>query len=604
MFKSTSDGSNTALIQSEIDHARRSKAAAQECLPLSLKVTGPPNLTKVGTSLSSEFIIVAPDGTVTVDAQISDELLALGTVAMTGGDAGANDRQRTVSAAASLPPVTVTATYTPTKPGEVFTASVTIRVVNFALTVTGATATGGTTFVALKGPGIVTVVAGITPPPLCVTSDLVVWTNGVAAVDPLSRTVSRATVGSTTVSAKMAGVTRSVTIQVVQAAIDMTASTAVGAPALTFTQFGLWDNAFRADGTVFTDAVEANHFAGADSRKFHIRVKDPSSTGKGSITVDWRTLDQAGANLDAPANQTIALTETPAGSGSFVSKGLLLVTDSSDQNQPTPEAFGAANHRVRRGSMLGTAVAEYKPAGADPAKVSLPVFRRAPESRKKLPLQLFVLRVAAGGAGVVPTAAGSTVFARDLRVLRETYERLGIQVETVVSPGTLAANIAKDGADSLVLIDPPPGVNPANVTLADEANIAGIHKAIADTIRVFYTGGLKTGNRGEAAPDIDFAGKPDVGTAFEDGPALRQFSIAHEVGHILTDKPFSKNQGHYSQPAAPAGNRLFANQNVMQAGATSPEGVSATKRLWNTPDGDGLNQVAAILKPSHYLRSI
>jgi outer membrane protein OmpA-like peptidoglycan-associated protein len=58
--------------------------------------------------------------------------------------------------------------------------------------------------------------------------------------------------------------------------IDMVTTANAAAPNVAFTRMGLWDNAFRADGTVFNDAAEADNFVGADSRRFFIRAQDPS----------------------------------------------------------------------------------------------------------------------------------------------------------------------------------------------------------------------------------------------------------------------------------------------------------------------------------------
>src|SRR5439155_19898047 len=131
-------------------------------------------------------------------------------------------------------------------------------------------------------------------------------------------------------------------------------------------------------------------------------------------------------------------------------------------------ARGETNHRTRQARIDGTVRAEYSVPGGRTVAAEVPVFRRNPDERRRLPVQVFVLRVAAGGAGVIPTAPGSPVFATDLRVMTETYARIGVNFQTVVAPGTPAGDIVTDGGSSVVLIDPPPGVNPANLSFADE----------------------------------------------------------------------------------------------------------------------------------------
>jgi hypothetical protein len=335
-------------------------------------------------------------------------------------------------------------------------------------------------------------------------------------------------------------------------------------------------------------------------------------------------IDENGNNFEAPANLTISLVETAASSGVFISRALMLVTDDDDFNQSTHSGLPAgvpdsgirrnrneSNHRLRHATMLGDIRATLAHPQAANARFTAqrPVFERNPESRRRIPLQIFVLRVAAGGAGVIPTGAGSALFATDMRVIRESYERIGMTVETVVAPGTPAGDIVTVGSDQIVLIDvtglnPPAGINPLNVSLADEAIIGGAFPMNpgTNTIRVFYTGGLASGARGEAAPDIDFAGAPDQATAFIDGATRTPYTTAHEVGHVLTNKTNALNTGHYNPPLVPAGNRLHNNQNLMRNGTSAAEGVNQSKRLWDANDRDGINQFTAS-RASHYTRN-
>ncbi|MCB0082127.1 MAG: peptidoglycan-binding protein, partial [Caldilineaceae bacterium] len=396
---------------------------------------------------------------------------------------------------------------------------------------------------------------------------------------------------------------------------DMVTSATATAPAATFVRFGLWDNAFRANGALFNDAAEANNFIGADMRRFFIRVRDVSQQGAGHINARWHAVDQTGANFQVPADRTITLIETAANSGVFLSRALMLVTDQDDHNQNTHTGLPAgipdgntirarnqSNHRIRRANMFGSVVTEYPHplAAGSTLTQRLPLFQRSPEERRRLPLQIFVLRVAAGGAGVITTAAGSALWTVDLRVLRETYERIGIRVETVTAPGTPAANIVTVNGDSVVLIDPPAGVNPANVSFADETTITTAHPALANTIRLFFVGGLASGNGGETwsdaiAPATD-SRRASAFTIQSTGP----YAAAHEVGHALSNKGASG--GHYSAPAAPAGNRLHNDQNLMKQQFLGAERVNGPKRLWDANDGDAFNQYTA-MRGSRYSRN-
>ena len=388
----------------------------------------------------------------------------------------------------------------------------------------------------------------------------------------------------------------------------------------TFVRMGLWDVAFDApsgpgDSVLANDAAEDKNFVGSDTRRFYLRVFDPDRSGQ--VKVDWRTLKEDDTALDRPADQSVTLLETQTGSGVFVSRALMLVSDGDDQKQATDSGLpagtanagarkqGEADHRIRRASMRGFVEAEYAPRRGNPITVKLPVFDRGPDERKTLPLQIFVLRRVAGGAGVVATAAGGTLFSRDLRIIRETYERVGVSFQTVVAPGTPAASIARDGQDAVVLLDPPAGVNAFAVDDAAELKIGtAVPPVDANTIRLIFVGRLTSGNRGEALPEVDFGGRKDVACAFVNGSlqGTAPYSPAHEAGHILTNKSVAINGGHFNAPTDPAGNKLRNNQNLMRDGTSSTEGVRSSKRLWDGNDKDGFNAFA-LVRASHFVRS-
>jgi hypothetical protein len=423
-----------------------------------------------------------------------------------------------------------------------------------------------------------------------------------------------------------------VAINVVQ--IEVANTAAANAPATTFVRFGLWDNAFRAPGDpagpLFNEDVEVDNFAGADTRRFHIRVHDAASRSAGHVNANWHTLDRNNAGLDNPLNNFISLIETPANSGIFISRGLMLVSDNDDRDQRThhgtpptipqvppivnaPDnlrARGESNHRTRHGSLTGDMQVDYHVTAGPTFTVRLPVFQRNPESRRRVPLQIFVLRVAAVGGvlgnGVVDTTFASQIWSRDLPAARRAYERLGVAIDTVVRPGTDPANIRRDrdGVDSIVLIEAPAPVNPLSVTNADLTTLGRAFPALPDTIRVFYVGALATHNAGESAADIDNPGHPAMGSSFLDVTRYGLGTLAHEIGHVLTNKTNAAHTGHYVQPAAPAGNRLQTAQNLM-ANLPSPvnEGVNVRKRLWDAVDGDGVVNQFTDIRGSHYSRA-
>ncbi|HEY3068352.1 MAG TPA: OmpA family protein [Methylomirabilota bacterium] len=394
-------------------------------------------------------------------------------------------------------------------------------------------------------------------------------------------------------------------------------------PATTFLRMGLWDNAFDpppagsgagAANVLANDVAEDKNFVGADTRRFYLRVTDPNASGR--VKVNWRTLKEDNSDLDRPGDQSLTLLETQTGSSVFVSRALMLVTDTDDQNQETDSGLaagdanagkrkhGEADHRIRKASLRGFVEAEYQPKSGPKIVQKLPVFNRDPDDRRTLPLHIFVMRRTVGGQGVIPTAAGSAVFTRDLRIIRETYERIGMSVTTSAPRGTAEANIVRDGGDALVLVDPPAGVNSFAVDDAAEQAIGAATPADPNTIRVYYAGRLTSGNRGEAAPMVDFAARTDAATAFVNGGsfATAMYSPAHESGHVLTNKSNAVNGGHYNAPAAPPGNKLLNDQNLMRNATSTSEGVLESKRLWDAADQDGVNEFTS-MRASQFTRA-
>lgn len=385
-------------------------------------------------------------------------------------------------------------------------------------------------------------------------------------------------------------------------------------PVATYVRFGLWDNAFSAAGAVRNGSAENANFVGSDSRRFYFRVKDPNAMTS-SVDIEWKTLDRARADDDAPASMVLTLLETAANSKIFVSRAVMLVTETNDRDQatnsglPVPYANvgsrnrGQADHRLRKGSLRGYVKGEYTPGGSGGQVVEkeLPIFRNGGEHRKAVPIQFFVLRVSAGGAPVISTGAGSTLWSRDMRVIRETYARIGMRLDTVVAPGTTAANIKTHSADNVVEIDPPPGVNAGNVSFANETAIGTAHPAMANTIRVYFVGGLSSGNGGETWEDsITAATDSRRGTVFTihgTGP----YASAHEIGHALTNKrgPVAAD-GHFLAPTASP--KLRNDQNLMKREFLGAEAVTGAKRLWDASDQHSFNQYTAI-RGSHYARS-
>ncbi len=315
MLPGSISGENRTLGKDEVEKARASPNAKDSCVPLSLKVSG---ATKVGGDLSDKFIVVQnPGGVVTVDAQIPDQLLdpARGALAMTGGDPGDNDRQRRVNAAATGE-AQVVATYTPAGAGQPVISRVVIRVATFTLGVDGAiqASAGSTTFVAKRdAAALITVTAEIDPAPFCVPSNLVVWVGGTEVPDPLRRTVPRAAIAQTAISATMAGVTRTVTIRIIDVALTSNAAPFDAKIATVRIEGVLNSNLKSFD---MADVIPAQR----DSL-FRARADIPGVAGN---TIQARLIRRP---LGGAAPEARAVTLTRTGGDRFVSRPVLAVPE-------------------------------------------------------------------------------------------------------------------------------------------------------------------------------------------------------------------------------------------------------------------------------------
>src|SRR5205823_1626554 len=127
-----------------------------------------------------------------------------------------------------------------------------------------------------------------------------------------------------------------------------------------FLRFGLWDNAFRAQGNFKRSDNERDDFVGADSRRFYIRVRHPSRAGEQTVQADWFTMDgfPGQRNVDTGSgDKTITLLERSP--GIFTSKALILACDDFDAGikdiviPPSPGdpggSFPLTTNRKKRG---------------------------------------------------------------------------------------------------------------------------------------------------------------------------------------------------------------------------------------------------------------
>ena len=403
--------------------------------------------------------------------------------------------------------------------------------------------------------------------------------------------------------------------------------------------FGLFDGAVEQDPNprsgppaadpLLNEESEARNFVGSDSRRFHIRLTNPPpedpellADGRRVVKVELFTTFGTGQVLDNNDGQPM-VTLVEEGPGVFISRGLMLTTTIGDQRLATncgianryPGAdvrrFGQTDHRIRLATMFGRVNARYAPSDQSKAKTEIATLVFPVSQRKRLPLQILVVARADGS----PSVTTGSVLGRSLRKTREIYERLGIFVQTAAHPIAETNSLRKDfggleGRDFLYVIRP---VNSRSTFGRQEKDIAAQRfPRTSDLIRVFFT--QDPGSR-DSFPDVDHP-LPVRGSVFipDDGNPSEAL-MAHEVGHLLTDKsthfgliadpntspPFpNQGGGHFQRPLGQ--NRFIHFYNLL--GGTR-------FRLWNVfvteqsdhvpPQTKTFNQVQDILR-SRFLR--
>jgi outer membrane protein OmpA-like peptidoglycan-associated protein len=227
-------------------------------------------------------------------------------------------------------------------------------------------------------------------------------------------------------------------------------------PVAEFVRFGVWDQAYDASINVRNGAAENANFIGQSWRRFYFRVRDPLASGP-RVDIQWKTLKADKSDDDVPASLILTLTETKPGSKVFVSKAVMLVTDDTDRDQPTDSGLaapapdvgvrnrGQSNHRLRRARIDGLVHGEYQPATGPLVKVELPIFKRAPDERRRVPVRV----INYGSNATAAYIAGQFQHAND------RWNQVGIQIDAgaatarpVPAGATNAAGLYNGSADN------------------------------------------------------------------------------------------------------------------------------------------------------------
>jgi hypothetical protein len=405
---------------------------------------------------------------------------------------------------------------------------------------------------------------------------------------------------------------------------------------------GLWENAFDpATGNLRNGQAVAGSFIDQDPRRFHLRVRDASAAGE--VTAQWKTTvrDNGGVEADddnpatVPFSADLTLTETAANSGVFLSRGVMLTTDTTDQNQATDSGLPAAhpdaglrqqrdsNHRMRLITVDDThpldsfVVAEYRAgAGLNPVTSRADVFDRAPEERRRVRVHLIDVRQTPGVAG-----SGPLGFFHEFNAtgnIRSIYATCGILAEidkveidppascigwTTRYPGDLlAADPSIENATFVggnAVIAPTVGVvSPLTTSLSDlVAAVRALPTFDANDLYLVYVRHIYT-------PPVPAPPGPGLaddagGQAFAEAwtPAasgaqgfafvaldtgITDLADPHEITHITTNVDNAAG-GHFdlSAAAAVAPGNIDGKNLMNRFFLVSNLGVANPRRLWN-----------------------
>lgn len=504
MLPGSSTASNTTIVQDEVDIARASQGAVDDCVPLTLTVDG---ASQVGGTLSDQFIFVQhPDlqdpFDVTVDAIIPDHVLANGTLVMTGGDAGATPLQRTVSK--GTPGVfEVEAVFTPNGGGNPTTARVIVTIATLELRVDGATRLGApdsTLFVARRELGFdITVIAQLQPAPFCIPESLIEWNGGDAQPDPMRRTVSQGGIEETEVEVTVAGESRAVTIRVFDSQII---SNILRVPTPSVMLHGIVND---SRGSFGQDSI----VDGQEVSMIQIRVLLPG-IAEDTIETELTSLDP-GNNIIERID--VELARSTPGDDIFLSHPILAIRHlitRSDVTLATPQDI-----EFVRGQAGGRLILNVDEALVGNNSVEIPVRGRV--------LYVAVQAYQQGGANAGVSEADIRA---DIVLANEIWAQGGIEIKErsvqvgVQDPGGLLELERGDSGRTeeeqrLLGTHPDCAANPAG---------CAVKSPTASDLNVYYLREI------DDALGVSYTGENVIAI---EGPGRHDSTLAHEIGHQL-----------------------------------------------------------------------
>jgi outer membrane protein OmpA-like peptidoglycan-associated protein len=498
----------TVLVADEVDRARASQGAADDCTPLRLRVTG---AAQIGGTLSHRFVFVrdpASPPAVTVDAEIPDAMLdpARGTLAMAGANTTPGGPRQVIVATDAPREVEATATYTPVG-GTPVVRRVFVHVVDFSpLAVPGHApeTPGGSTFlVRRQAAGTVRVVAPLSSTPFCIPTTLVTWDPddpATRADDPMQRrAVSIAAVGEATLRATVAGVTRQVVISV----FDLAFTSNVAPFDTTVAQV-------QTEGILNGDRSSfglADLFGSQRDSLFRLRIDLPGVVGA-TLTAVLRSLGPDNAVIEQPA-----LTLTRTAGDRFVSRPVLAIP------------AGIARADVTFSAPRDVEVIRCLAGG----KLQLRPTGRLVGKSEEVRVRGRVTHLNVQAFSTSGTSAAEV--RRQIARAAEVWTQAGLELKERAVVDGVAAPAGLDDLDHSVPFD--------GILKTEERRLLGIiaggptRSATASDLNVYYLRSIVGPAVGTAYARESYAVivEPGQTAVTIEGPSVSRDALAHELGH-------------------------------------------------------------------------
>jgi hypothetical protein len=336
---------------------------------------------------------------------------------------------------------------------------------------------------------------------------------------------------------------------------------------------GKWENAFLLNQQ--NRPYVKDEFISLDPDRFHIRVTDPAKKGQGTVTAKVKTIDSGEYNNGLV---DIDLTETPAQSGIFKSKSLLLASDPVDDKWKVDGVNDdAKNDRTFSVALNGKVRVEYSDQSDEanvPAAKVVNLHVTVPKNGELTvvgePFKEIINPNGLWNQGEgywdldgnkaytarLTEADARTRIERDVKIANERYAQVGVKF--IFDPNAIAFPQVPQQIISGVINTSSAPVNGDNNLTDDEKALlqAGFNSASTSDLEIYYVKSITSSNT--AFQGWSFASStyqnmttPDVNDSLLIANATGLYTLGHEMYHLfdqLAQHSQSKTNLFYNSP--------------------------------------------------------